>query len=140
LSVGIAALQAAACTLSAGGSAIMAHQAPRMTIINLPTGVLSCVLRQLQEAAWQRDQKPEDVAALRSVCRSLHAAVDASVTHLTFHANADAAELHSTVNRCTGDSICARRLAAIPQSVLRLQQAYFAISMRGEAAADRSSS
>ena len=83
--------------------------APRMTIVDLPKNVLSCVVRHLQQDAWQRDQRLDDVAALRSVCRSLRHAVDSVVTHAAFHANVGVVELRSTIRCCTGDAIRSER-------------------------------
>ena len=83
---------------------ITARQAAsRTTITTLPTDVLSCILRHIQEDAWLRDQRLDDVAALRSTCRSLRNAVDASVTCAAFHANVEVDELRSTVRRCDGE-------------------------------------
>jgi F-box domain len=82
----------------------MAHQAAsRVTITTLPTDVLSCIVRHIQGDICKRDQGLDDIAALRSTCRSLRSAVDASVTYATFHANVDVAELRSTVHRCDGE-------------------------------------
>jgi F-box domain len=81
----------------------MTHQAAlRITITTLPTDVLSCIVRHIEEAALPRDQRLNFVAALRSTCRSLRNAVDASVTHATFHPNVNVAELRSTVHRYDG--------------------------------------
>ena len=85
----------------------MAHQAAsRITITTLPTDVLSCIVRHIQENALQRDQRLDDIAALRSTCRSLRNAVDATVTSATFHPNLEVAELRSTIHRCSGECIC----------------------------------
>ena len=73
-----------------------------MKIISLATDVLSCIVQHLQQDAWQRDEKLDDVAALRSVCRSLRLAVDTSVTISKFHPNVGGAELCNTTCRCTG--------------------------------------
>ena len=81
----------------------MAHQAAsRITITTLPTDVLSCIVRHIQENALQHDQGLDDTAALRSTCRSLRSAVDASVTSAMFHPNVEVDELRSTVRRCDG--------------------------------------
>lgn len=83
---------------------IMAHQAAsRTTITTLPTDVLSCIVHHIQENALQRDQRLDNVAALRTTCRSMHNAVDATVTHATIHPNVDVAELRSIVHRCDGE-------------------------------------
>lgn len=76
---------------------------PDMTITNLPTDVLSCIIRHLQEDGWQRGKTLDDIAALRSVCRSLRIATDVLVTHAKFHAFTDATDLRSLIRRCPGD-------------------------------------
>jgi hypothetical protein len=78
-------------------------QKPTMTITNMPTDVLSCIIQHLQQDVGQRDQTLDDIAALRSVCRSLRLASDLFVTHANFHANIDVAELRSTTRRLPGD-------------------------------------
>lgn len=83
-------------------SHMMPHK-PSMTITNLPTDVLSCIIRNLQEDGWQRGQTLHDIAALRSVCRSLRLATDLRITHAKFHAFTEAAELRSMTRRCPGD-------------------------------------
>jgi F-box domain len=70
---------------------------PHLTISNLPTDVFSCIMQHLQEDAWQQDQPLDDVAALRSVCRSLRHAVDLTVTHARFHPH-----IRSMAFSCTG--------------------------------------
>ena len=82
---------------------IAQQAASRIAITTLPTDVLSCIVLHIQENAWQRDQRLGDVAALRSTCRSLRNAVDASVTCAAFHANVEVAELRSTIVRCDGE-------------------------------------
>ena len=74
-----------------------------MKLTNLPTDVLSCIIQHLQQDAGQRDQTLDDIAALRSVCRSLRLATDLLVTHANFRANTDVAELRSMTRRCPGD-------------------------------------
>ena len=82
---------------------IMAHQAgSRTAITTLPTDVLSCIVRRIQENALQHDQRLDDVAALRSTCCSVRNTVDASVTSATFNPNVEVDELRSTVRRCDG--------------------------------------
>ena len=76
-----------------------------MSIIDLPTDVLSCVVLYLQQDNWQRNQQLDDIAALRSVCRLLHLAVDLAVTHATLHGNAGVAELVDIACRSNGDMI-----------------------------------
>jgi F-box domain len=80
----------------------MPHK-PTLTFINLPTDVLGCIIRHLQEDGWQRARALDDVAALRSVCRSLRLATDLHVTHANFHANINVAELRSMTRRLPGD-------------------------------------
>ena len=80
----------------------MPHK-PNMTITNLPTDVLSCIIQHLQQDIGQRDQTLDDVAALRSTCRSLRHAMDPTVTHARFHLNVDVEELRNVTRRCTGD-------------------------------------
>ena len=75
---------------------------PHTTITDLPADVLSCIMQHLQQDAWDREQPLDDVAALRSVCRSLCRAVDLTVTHAKLHANMDVGELRSMTRRCTG--------------------------------------
>ena len=77
--------------------------APHIMITTLPTDVLSCIVRHIQEDICKRDQGLDHIAALRSTCHSLRSAVDASVTHAAFHANVDVAELRSSVHRCVGE-------------------------------------
>jgi F-box domain len=81
----------------------MMPRKPSMTFTNLPTDVLSCIIQHLQEDGWQRNQTLDDVAALRSVCRSLRLATDLLVTHANFHANIGVDELRSMLRRCPGD-------------------------------------
>ena len=78
---------------------------PHLTITGLATDVLSCVMQHLQQDidVRLRDQTLDDIAALRSMCRSLRHAMDLLVTHAKFHANADIAELYSMTHRCTCD-------------------------------------
>jgi hypothetical protein len=76
---------------------------PHLTITNLPTDVLSCIIQHLQQDFGQRDQTLDDIAALRSMCRSLRHAVDVTVTHANFHANIDVEELRKATRRCTGN-------------------------------------
>ena len=82
----------------------MPHK-PTMTITNLPTDVLSCIIQHLQQDIGQRDQTlaRDDVAALRSTCRSLRHAMDLLVTHASFYSYVDVEELRSVTRRCTGD-------------------------------------
>jgi hypothetical protein len=80
----------------------MPHK-PTMTITNLPTDMLSCIIQHLQQDVWQRDQILDDVASLRGTCRSLRLATDVLVTHARFHANIDVAGLRSMIRRCPGD-------------------------------------
>ena len=54
---------------------------PPKPITSLPTDVLSCIVQHLQQDVGQRDQTLDDIAALRSMCRSLRLAVDVTVTH-----------------------------------------------------------
>jgi F-box domain len=86
----------------------MPHK-PTMTITNLPTDVLRCIVQHLQQDAWQRDRPLDDIAALRSVCRSLCRAVDLTATHAKFHANIDVEELRSVTRRCTGGWSCIKQ-------------------------------
>lgn len=89
----------------------MAHQAARcMSIVDLPTDVLGCIVRHLQPKNWQCNRKLDDVAALRRVCRSLRLAVDLAVTHARVHGNASVAELVDIVRRSKGDMMCNRLL------------------------------
>jgi hypothetical protein len=89
----------------------MADQpSPHITLAELPADILSCITRHMQQDAWHRDQKLDDVATLRSVCRSLRRAVDVSVTH----ANVDAAELRSTAQRYTRAEPCIKLSIALP--------------------------
>jgi F-box domain len=74
-----------------------------MTITDLPTDVLTGIMRHLQEDGWQQDYSLDDVAALRSTCRSLRHATDMLVTHAKFPTYIDADELHSVTRRCAGD-------------------------------------
>ena len=74
-----------------------------MTITNLPTDVLGCIIRHFQQDVGQRDQTLDDIAALRSVCRTLRHATDLLVTHANFHANIGIDELRSMTRRCPGD-------------------------------------
>lgn len=102
----LAAAQAAA-TSSSGGAFATDHrlpQMPNMTITDMPTDVLSCIIRHIQEDSWQRERSLDDVAALRSTCQWLRRATDLLVTHVNFHASTDAASMLSTVRRCTGES------------------------------------
>ena len=71
-------------------------------LTTLPTDVLSCIVRHIQGDICRRHQALDDVAALRSTCRLLRSAVDASVTCAAFHANVDVAELRNTAHRCDG--------------------------------------
>jgi F-box domain len=87
-------------TITPGG--MMPHK-PTMTITNLPTDVLSCIIQHLQQDIGQRDQTLDDVAALRSVCRSLRLATDLHVTHVNFHARIDVDELRSVTRRFLGE-------------------------------------
>ena len=90
-----------------GSSATMGHQAaPHVTITSLPTDVLGCIVQHIQQDAWQRDQKLDDVAALRGVCRFLRHAVDLVLMHATIHINVGVAELRSVVRRCRGAYEC----------------------------------
>lgn len=83
---------------------------PHLTISNLPTDVLSCIIQHLQQDVGQRDQTLDDSAALRSMCRSLRHAVDVTVTHASFHANIDVEELRTVTRRCTGMVVAASSL------------------------------
>ena len=74
-----------------------------MTITSLPGDVLGCIIRHLQEDGWQRGRVLDDIAALRSVCRSLRLAIDLRVTHANFHANIRVADLRSMTRRFPGD-------------------------------------
>jgi F-box domain len=74
-----------------------------MKITNLPTDALSCIIQHVQQDAVQWEQTLDDIAALRSVCRSLRHAVDLIATHAKFHANTDVEELRRMTSRCTGD-------------------------------------
>jgi F-box domain len=95
---------------SSGNSGVMVHQAARcLTISNLPTDVLSCIVNQLQQDDWQHAQLLDGIAALRSVCRSLRAAVDLTVTHAAFHDNAGDPELRTIFRRCTGVTALSRK-------------------------------
>ncbi len=76
---------------------------PSMVITDLPTDVLSRIISHLQEDGWRRNYLLDDVAALRSVCRSLRHATDLLVTHAKFHANIDVEALRSIIRRCAGD-------------------------------------
>ena len=82
---------------------MMQHQA-LMTITDLPTDVLSCVVDNLQQDIGQEDRTLDDIAALRSVCRSLRHAVDLTVTHAKFHPHVDDEALRSMTRRCAGES------------------------------------
>jgi hypothetical protein len=73
-----------------------------MTITDLPTDVLTGIMRYLQEDGWQQDYSLDDVAALRSTCRSLRHAIGLAAIHAKFHANIDVEELRSVTRRCTG--------------------------------------
>ena len=75
----------------------MPHK-PSMTFTNLPADVLGCIIQHLQEDGWQKNQMLDDVAALRSVCRSVRLATDLLVTHANFHANIDVTELRSVIS------------------------------------------
>jgi F-box domain len=75
---------------------------PHTTITNLPTDVLSCIVRRLQHDAWQ-DETLADIAALRSVCRPLRHAVDVNVNHARFHPHIDIEALRNVTRRCTGN-------------------------------------
>jgi hypothetical protein len=75
---------------------------PGMRLIDLPTDVLSRIIRHLQEDGWQQDSSLDDVAALRSTCCSLRHAVDQLVTYANIHANTDAEALRSMTRRCAG--------------------------------------
>jgi hypothetical protein len=89
---------------------------PRITLTDLPTDVLSCIahhLRQMCSAAshttydrmsgTQQDGTLDDIAALRSVCRSLRRGLDLTATHANFHPHVDVEELRSVTRRCAGD-------------------------------------
>ena len=82
----------------------MSHKAAARctSIVDLPTDVLGWVVRHLQPTNWQRNQQLDDVAALRSVCRSLRLAVDGVVTHARVHGNAGIAELMDIARRSKG--------------------------------------
>jgi hypothetical protein len=84
------------------GCTIMPHK-PTMTITNLPIDVLSCIIQHLQQDVGQRGQTLDDIAALRSVCRSLRLATDLHVTHANFHARIDVDELRSVTRRFPGE-------------------------------------
>ena len=74
-----------------------------MTITDLPTDVLSCIIQHVQQDVGQGDQTLDDIAALRGVCRSLRLATEQLVTQASFHANLQVAELRRMTCRCTGD-------------------------------------
>ena len=84
---------------------------PHTTITDLPKDVLSCIVRHLQHDAWQ-DQTLADIAALRSVCRSLRHAVDVTVTHARFHPYTDIEALRNVTSRCKGD--CCHPASSVP--------------------------
>lgn len=74
-----------------------------MMIKDLPTDVLSRITSHLQEDGWRRNHSLDDVAALRSVCRSLRHATDLLVTHAKLHVNIDVEALRSIIRRRAGD-------------------------------------
>jgi hypothetical protein len=107
------AAQAAAHTLLVGRAA-MAHQAaPCVTTVDLPADVLIHLVKHLQQDDWQRGQMLGTVAALRSTSRSLRHAVDVGVMHATFHENAGASDVRSTVHRCPGNNTVVTCLSVI---------------------------
>jgi hypothetical protein len=81
----------------------MPHK-PNQMITNLPTDVLSCIIQHLQGDGCQRTRALDDIAALRSTCRSLRLDTDLRVMHARFHANIDAPGLRSMIRRCAGDT------------------------------------
>jgi hypothetical protein len=76
---------------------------PHVMITDLPTDVLSCIAEHLRKDVGQWDQSQDDIAALRSACRSLRHALDLIVTHAKFHRHMDVEELRSVTTRCSGD-------------------------------------
>ena len=79
----------------------MPHK-PYVTIANLPTDVLSRIIRQLKVKLGHRDRTLDHIANLRSVCRSLRHSVDLTVTHANFHPHIDVEALRSMTRRCAG--------------------------------------
>jgi hypothetical protein len=58
---------------------------PRITLTDLPTDVLSCIAHHLRKDVGQQDGTLDDIAALRSVCRSLRHVLDHTATHANLH-------------------------------------------------------
>ena len=82
---------------------------PRITLTDLPTDVLSYIAHHLRQDVGQQDGALDDIAALRSVCRSLRRVLDLTATHANFHPHIDVEELRSVTRRCAGDATLASR-------------------------------
>jgi hypothetical protein len=90
----------------AGSGAMMANEAmSRMTLIDLPEHMLSCIIRLVEQDALQPNSDADGVAALRCVCRSMRHAVNAAVTQAVFYTYVGADELDDVSHRHTGSSV-----------------------------------
>lgn len=98
---------------------MMADQAvSRMTLVDLPDHMLSCIIRLVEQDALQPNSDADGVAALRCVCRSLRHAVDAAVTQAVFRTYLGADELDGALHRHTGASVLLRD-TILPTLLLR---------------------
>ena len=85
---------------------MMANEAmSRMTLIDLPEHMLSCIIRLVEQDALQPNSDADGVAALRCVCRLLRHAVDAAATRAVFHTYMGADELDDVLRSRTGSSV-----------------------------------
>jgi hypothetical protein len=82
---------------------MMANQAmSRMTLVDLPEHMLSCIICLVKQDALQLNSDADGVAALRCVCRSLRHAVDAMTTQAVFRTYMGADELGDVLRSRTG--------------------------------------
>jgi hypothetical protein len=71
-------------------------------LTELPEDLLSCIAQHLQQDVGRWDWTLGDVAALRSVCRSLRHFTDRTATHAKFHPHVDVEGLRRVTSRCAG--------------------------------------
>ena len=93
--------------------------ASHISLTELPKDVLSCIAQHLQQDVGRWDWTLDDIAALRSVCRSLRHVLDLTTTHAKFHPHVNVEGLRSVTSRCAGDWRDVKPEAAVLQFSIR---------------------